>query len=126
MNFEEVLANLFEKAIASFNTGDYDNMQDLLFTNANLISPEIKKGKFYAPAIHANNRDEIFAYWKKINAEHDNRITDMKFIKTGKVSIIRCFYGELDFILDSHIYIDEYGIVFKIINELVETEEQLP
>lgn len=122
MNFEAVLTNLLEKAVASFNTGDYDSLLDLLYANAILISPEIKKGTFYSPEVNAKNREEIIAYWKAINAEHDNRITDLKFLQTGKLSIVRCYYGEIDIIIDSHIYLDEYGIVYKIVNKLIEID----
>lgn len=117
MNFDEVLKQLFEKAVACFNSGDYDTLKDTIARNAELISEEFKTSNFFAPAIHAKNRGEIFEYWKTINAEFDNSITQIEYLQTGKHCIVRCTYDSLGIIVDSHIEFDEYGIVYKMVNE---------
>lgn len=119
MNFEVILKNLIKNAVDSFNTGDYDAVADSLIYKITLINPAIKNDKVNFKEVRLESKEAVIKYWKDLNANYDNRITDIKFITVGKTSVVRCIYGTLEFTLDMEIQFDEYGKVIKIINHLI-------
>ncbi len=119
MNFKAILKNLLESGIASFNTGNYENMKPILTENVQLIGDAIHTKKVDIPAIHAKNREEVFAYWRHVNANYPNQITAVEYIKVAKTAVIKNTYGHLDFETETEIHFNEYGLVTKIVNRLL-------
>jgi len=119
MDFEKTIKDLFAEAVTCFNSGEYEQLVALTTESLELISPEIQSSEFYAPSIHLKSREAVFEYWKEIHSHHDNRITSYKFIKTGKNLLVRCFYDNLNMVIDCELKIDEYSKTSKIVNHLV-------
>ena len=116
MPFETILKNLLESAIYAFNTGDYKKLDSFLIKNAELVVPEVKNGKIHTPATHLFGCKNIYSYWNDVNSNYNSKITNVEFIEIGKVSHIRCEYGNINLTMEMLLYFNEYGKATKLVH----------
>lgn len=120
MSFEKFIQNFGKIAIASFNSGNYDSLADLMAEGVMLSTPELNLEKIQSPAVMLNGKDAVIDYWKGLREIFPNYISEYSFLKVGKKSFMRCYYPDMDMTLDVELEIDTYGKAYKIINHLVE------
>lgn len=118
MQFKNALKSIFERGAEDFNGGEFKNFEDVLHIGLQYYCPEIKTANFYAPETNLYDRADVLKYWARLREQYDNEITDFRYLFVGKISLIRCYYGKSNYILDVEMHFDEYAMVFKIVNKL--------
>ena len=119
MDFEFVLKNLLENAIESFNTGDYNALDELFTDNVHFTAPAYNNQFISAPAVEFFDKYDVFQYWKDLNSKYSFKITDFIFLSIGKVSTFRNRMDGIGYVIDCEIYFNEYGKVTKLYNHIV-------
>lgn len=125
MQFKNALKSIFERGAEDFNGGEFTNFEDVLHVGLQYYCPEIRTENFYAPETKLYDREDVLKYWASLHEKYDNEITDFRYLFVGKISLIRCFYGKMNYVLDVEMHFDEYAMVFKIINKLNQTSSTL-
>jgi len=118
MDFNLILKNLLEKAIHCFNIGDYTGLDELIIKNVQFTAPAYKNNIINEPAVCINDKEELFAYWKRMHGTYPFSITEFEFLEIGKISKFRNTMPDFGYVIDAEIHFNEYGKATKIFNEV--------
>jgi hypothetical protein len=122
MDFQTILMNLLTKGVKSFNTGNYEYLDELISENVQFTSPTYFNDLIDLPAVEIHSKKELFDYWRDAHERFPFQITKVEYLEINKVSKFQCEMSGIQYIVDVEIHFDEYGKATKILNVLADRQ----